>query len=92
MREWFHGCTICEDRDRVVGRLRHRDHPGRPALLHAGVDISVIELWLGHVGADTAQVYLHADMAIKNAPWLAQIPMARYRAPSWVRVTSRVSI
>ena len=31
-----------------------------------GVGISVIALWPGHEGTETAQVYLHADMAIKE--------------------------
>ena len=31
-------------------------------LLHAGVDTSVIALWLGHESADTTQIYLHADL------------------------------
>ena len=35
-------------------------------LLKAGVDTSVIALWLGHEGTETTQVYLHADMAIKQ--------------------------
>ncbi|MGH3603077.1 MAG: tyrosine-type recombinase/integrase [Pseudonocardiaceae bacterium] len=35
------------------------------ALLHAGVDTSVIALWLGHESAETTQIYLHADMTIK---------------------------
>lgn len=35
-------------------------------LLHAGVDIAVIALWLGHEQAETTQIYLHADMTIKQ--------------------------
>lgn len=35
-------------------------------LLQAGVDTSVIALWLGHVSIDTTQIYLHADMTIKE--------------------------
>ena len=36
-------------------------------LLHAGVDTSVIALWLGHESVETTQIYLHADLAIKEA-------------------------
>jgi integrase len=36
-------------------------------LLHAGVDTSVIALWLGHESIETTQIYLHADLAIKEA-------------------------
>jgi integrase/recombinase XerD len=36
------------------------------ALLHAGVDITVIALWLGHESVATTQIYLQADMALKQ--------------------------
>jgi integrase/recombinase XerD len=35
-------------------------------LLHAGTDTSVIALWLGHEQADTTQIYLHADLELKE--------------------------
>jgi integrase/recombinase XerD len=35
-------------------------------LREAGVDISTIALWLGHEHIATAQIYLHADLAIKE--------------------------
>jgi integrase/recombinase XerD len=35
-------------------------------LLHRGVDITVIALWLGHESIQTTQIYLHADMALKE--------------------------
>jgi site-specific recombinase XerD len=35
-------------------------------LLHAGVDISVIALWLGHEAVETAQIYVHADLALRE--------------------------
>jgi integrase/recombinase XerD len=41
-------------------------HTTAMRLLHAGVDTSVIALWLGHEQADTTQIYLHADLAIKE--------------------------
>jgi integrase/recombinase XerD len=34
--------------------------------LHAGVDSAVIALWLGHENVQTTQIYLHADLAIKE--------------------------
>ena len=37
-------------------------HTTAMRLLHAGVDTSVIALWLGHVSVDTTQIYLHADL------------------------------
>ena len=35
-------------------------------LLHHGVGRSVIALWLGHESAETTNVYLHADMRLKE--------------------------
>jgi integrase/recombinase XerD len=35
-------------------------------LLHRGVDITVIALWLGHESIQTTQTYIHADMAMKE--------------------------
>jgi integrase len=35
-------------------------------LLHAGVDCSVIVLWLGHKSVETTQTYLHAHRALKE--------------------------
>jgi integrase len=35
-------------------------------LLHAGIDIAVIALWLGHERMETTQIYLHADLALKE--------------------------
>lgn len=41
-------------------------HTTAMRLLHAGIDTSVIALWLGHEQTQTTQIYLHADMAIKE--------------------------
>jgi integrase/recombinase XerD len=41
-------------------------HSAAMALLHAGVDITVIALWLGHESPATTRIYLHADMALKE--------------------------
>ena len=35
-------------------------------LLRAGVDIATIALWLGHSDIRATQIYLHADLAIKE--------------------------
>ena len=35
-------------------------------LLHGGVDTSVIALWLGHEQLETTQIYLHANLALKE--------------------------
>lgn len=54
-------------------------------LLHRGVDITVIALWLGHESIQTTHIYLHADMAMKEKA-LAQATKSkvvpkRYRPP-----------
>ncbi|MQA17678.1 MAG: tyrosine-type recombinase/integrase, partial [Pseudonocardiaceae bacterium] len=41
-------------------------HTTAMRLLHAGVDTSVIALWLGHVNVETTQIYLHADLNLKE--------------------------
>ena len=41
-------------------------HTAAMRLLHAGTDTSVIALWLGHEQVETTQMYLHADLAIKE--------------------------
>jgi len=35
-------------------------------LLRRGVDLTVIALWLGHESTGTTQIYLHADMELKE--------------------------
>jgi integrase/recombinase XerD len=60
-------------------------HTAAMQLLHAGVDTSVIALWLGHEKVDTTQIYLHADLEIKQRA-LARTNQrdtapSRYRAP-----------
>jgi integrase/recombinase XerD len=60
-------------------------HTSAMALLHAGVDTSVIALWLGHETTRTTQIYLHADLALKERALARTAPTAaatrRYRAP-----------
>ena len=54
-------------------------------LLHAGVDTTVIALWLGHEQAETTQIYLHADLAIKEKALARTAPPdttpGRYKPP-----------
>ena len=54
-------------------------------LLHAGIDTSVIALWLGHEKVDTTQIYLHADLEIKQRALertnQRDTRPGRYRAP-----------
>jgi len=55
------------------------------ALLGAGTDTSIIALWLGHESPETTQIYLHADMQIKERALARVNPPGstpgRYTAP-----------
>jgi integrase/recombinase XerD len=41
-------------------------HTAAMRLLHAGVDTTVIALWLGHEQVVTTNIYVHADMTLKE--------------------------
>jgi integrase/recombinase XerD len=41
-------------------------HAGAMALLRRGIDLSVIALWQGHESSQPTQIYLHADMQLKE--------------------------
>jgi len=56
-------CPSIGDKHVTPHTLRHS---AAMALLKNGVDTSVIALWLGHEGTETTQIYLHADMSIKE--------------------------
>ena len=54
-------------------------------LLRAGVDTAVIALWLGHESVETTQIYLHADLTLKEQALARTAPpntaAGRYRPP-----------
>jgi site-specific recombinase XerD len=50
-------------------------HTTAMQLLHAGVDRSVIALWLGHESVETTQEYLEADLAMKEATLAKTAPL-----------------
>ena len=60
-------------------------HTAAMRLLHAGVDTTVIALWLGHEHVETTQMYLHADLALKERALARTTPLdskpGRYRPP-----------
>ena len=60
-------------------------HTAAMTLLRAGVDTSTIALWLGHAGTKATQVYLHADLTLKEAALARTAPpavgRARYHPP-----------
>jgi integrase/recombinase XerD len=66
------GCPSLHGKTITAHVLRHTT---AMRLLHAGVDTSVIALWLGHVSVETTQIYLHADLELKEKA------LARTRPP-----------
>ena len=60
-------------------------HSAAMDLLQHGVDRSVIALWLGHDSIDTTQVYLHANLALKEQALARTRPLdskpGRYHPP-----------
>ncbi len=60
-------------------------HTAAMNLLRAGVSTAVIAMWLGHESPDTTQIYLHADLTIKERAMDRTAPFGtkpgRYRAP-----------
>jgi integrase len=55
------------------------------SLMHHGVDLTVIALWLGHESSETTQIYLHADMQLKERALahttLSGVAPTRYKPP-----------
>jgi integrase/recombinase XerD len=75
-------CPTIKEKNITPHTLRHT---AAMSLLRSGVDTSVIALWLGHEDAETTQLYLHADMTIKEQA-LARVQQpgtspGRYRPP-----------
>jgi len=56
-------CSSLKQKRVTVHRLRHTMAMD---LLQAGVDRSVIALWLGHESVNTTQIYLEATLAMKE--------------------------
>jgi len=75
-------CPSLRDKAITAHVLRHTT---AMRLLQAGVDTSVIALWLGHVSVETTQIYLHADLTIKEKALARTRPAnstrARYQPP-----------
>ena len=75
-------CPSLKTKNVTTHTLRHT---AAMCLLRAGVDTSVIALWLGHEQAETTQIYLHADLALKEKALARTTPTdtkpGRYRPP-----------
>jgi site-specific recombinase XerD len=77
-----HTCPTLKNKKVSPHTLRHTTAMN---LLHAGVDSTVIALWLGHESVEATQIYLHADMQIKERALARTTPPdsapGRYRPP-----------
>jgi integrase/recombinase XerD len=56
-------CTTLHNKNITPHVLRHT---AAMRLLHAGIDTSVIALWLGHESIETTRIYLDADLDLKE--------------------------
>jgi integrase len=70
-------CPSLKHKRVTIHRLRHTMAMD---LLQAGVDRSVIALWLGHESVETTQLYLEATLAMKEKA-LAKISAPQGRPP-----------
>jgi len=63
-------------------------HTAAMRLLNAGVDTTVIALWLGHENVATTQIYVHADLALKERALARTTPVGtapgRYQPPDTI--------
>ena len=50
----------------LYSRRRRASRTAAMRLLQAGVDTTVIALWLGHENVETTQIYLHVDLELKE--------------------------
>jgi site-specific recombinase XerD len=77
-----HNCPSLRDKNLHPHMLRHSC---AMALLRAGVDTTVIALWLGHADIRSTQAYLHADLSIKERALALTTPASvkpgRYKPP-----------
>jgi len=75
-------CPSLREKNITLHVLRHT---AAMRLLHAGVDTSVIALWLGHEQIETTHIYLHADLALKERALARTTPLntspGRYQPP-----------
>jgi integrase/recombinase XerD len=78
-------CPSLQDKNVSPHTLRHTC---AMQLLAAGVDITVIALWLGHENVATTQIYIHADLALKEQALARTAPQdtppGRYQPPDHI--------
>lgn len=73
-------CPSLTGKNVTVHTLRHT---AAMRLLHAGVDATVIALWLGHENVATTSIYIHADMTIKEQAIAKTTPVGTSPSPRY---------
>lgn len=69
LRVTTHAAAAAQGCPSLAGKKVHPHvlrHSCAMSLLQAGVDTTVIALWLGHAGVRSTDAYVHADMTIKE--------------------------
>lgn len=86
LRVSTHATTAAQHCPSLQGKKIHPHvmrHTCAMSLLQAGVDTSVIALWLGHAGVRSTDAYVHADITIKEKALALTTPASakpgRYR-------------
>ena len=88
LRVSTHTATAANNCPSLTGKRLHPhalSHTCAMSLLQAGVDTTVISLWLGHTDVRSTQPYLHADLTIKEKALAlvtpANVKPGRYKPP-----------
>jgi site-specific recombinase XerD len=91
LRVSTHAATAARNCPSLLGKRIHPHvlrHSCAMSLLQAGVDTSVIALWLGHAGVRSTGAYVHADISIKERALALTTPATaepgRYHPPDKV--------
>lgn len=91
LRVSTHAATAAQQCPSLSGKRIHPHvfrHSCAMTLLQAGVDTSVIALWLGHAGVRSTDAYIHADITIKEKALALATPTSappgRYHPPDKV--------
>jgi site-specific recombinase XerD len=91
LRVSTHAATAAQNCPSLLGKRIHPHvmrHSCAMQLLKAGVDTSVIALWLGHAGVRSTDAYVHADISIKENALARTTPAearpGRYHPPDKV--------
>jgi site-specific recombinase XerD len=91
LRVSTHAATASQNCPSLLGKRIHPHvmrHSCAMQLMQAGVDTSVIALWLGHAGVRSTDAYVHADISIKEKALALTTPAearpGRYHPPDKV--------